>query len=100
MSLTIIATLTVQPGKEAAFEEAVRPLVAHVKTSEPGTLTYVLHRAAGKPGKFMFYEVYKDREALAAHVASPPMQHFTGAVGSCLVGQPDIEMYDALDGKR
>ena len=44
MSITVIAKLKVQPGKEAEFEAAAKQMIATVKESEPGTLSYVLHK--------------------------------------------------------
>jgi quinol monooxygenase YgiN len=97
---TIIATLQVKPGQEKAFEEAVRPLVAHVKANEPGTRTYVFHRATSDPTRFAFYEVYADQAAVAAHSGSEPMQKFFGAVGGMLAGRPEIVLYEEIDGKH
>ena len=97
---TIIATLQVKAGQEKAFEEAVRPLIAHVKQSEPGTRTYLLHRSTSDATRFAFYEVYADQAAVAAHSGSEPMQKFFGAVGGMLAGRPEITMYEEIDGKR
>jgi quinol monooxygenase YgiN len=98
--ITVIATLQVKPGQEKAFEEAARPLVAHVKANEPGTRAYLFHRSTADPTQFAFYEVYADQAALAAHSASEPMQKFFGSVGGFLAGRPTITLYEEIDGKR
>jgi len=97
---TIIATLQVKAGQEKAFEEAVRPLIAHVKQNEPGTKAYVLHRSTSDATRYAFYEVYTDQAAIAAHSGSAPMLEFFGAIGGMLAGRPEIVMYEEIDGKR
>ncbi len=44
MPITVIAKLKVQAGKDAEFEAAAKQMIATVKESEPGTLSYVLHK--------------------------------------------------------
>ena len=98
--VTVMAKLKIQPGKEAAFEGAAGELLAHVKLNEPGTLTYVLHRSTADPTEYVYYEVYTDQAALAAHGSSAPMQKFFGAIGGMVAGRPEITLYDEVDGKR
>ena len=98
--VTVIATLKVKAGNEAAMEKAAREMVAHVKAHEPGTLTYILHRSTGDPTEFVFYEVYADQGALATHGGSEQMQKFFGLAGGLLEGRPDIKMYEQIDGKK
>ena len=40
---------------------------------EPGVIEFEVGRSPGKPNVFAFWEVYRDQEALNAHVAS---EHF------------------------
>jgi len=63
------------PGREDDLEEALRALVAPTR-GEPGCLAYRLHRDPKQPGKFMFYEKFRDQGALDAHIASPHFQNF------------------------
>ncbi|MFQ5665267.1 MAG: putative quinol monooxygenase [Candidatus Binatia bacterium] len=98
--MTVIATLKVQAGSEAAFQQAADKMIAHVKAHEPGTLTYVLNRSRSDPTEFAFYEVYADEAAFTAHGASAAMQEFFGAVGTLLDGQPVIKTYEEVAGKK
>ncbi|HVN83834.1 MAG TPA: putative quinol monooxygenase [Candidatus Binatia bacterium] len=98
--MTVIATLKIKSGNEAAFQQAAEKMITHVKANEPGTLTYVLNRSTSDPTKFVFYEVYQDQAAFAAHGGSAPMQEFFGAVGTLLDGRPEIHMYEELGGKK
>ena len=98
--VTVMARLKIQAGKESAFEGAARELLAHVKQNEPGTLTYILHRSTADPTEYVYYEVYADQGALAAHGSSEPMQKFFGAIGGMVAGRPEITLYDEVAGKR
>ena len=98
--MTVIAKLKVRAGKEAEFEKAAREMVAHVKAEEPGTLTYLLHRSSADPTVFAFYEVYVDAAAFTAHSGSDRMRQFGRSLGGALEGQPEITMYEEIDGKR
>ncbi len=98
--ITVIAKLKVKAGNESTFRQAADKMIAHVKTNEPGTRTYILHRSTSDPTEFVFYEVYADQAAFAAHGGSEPMQQFFGAVGGLLEGRPEIAMYEELGGKK
>jgi quinol monooxygenase YgiN len=98
--MTVIAKLKVRPGKEAEFERAAREMVAHVKAAEPGTLTYVLHRSAADPTVFAFYEAYASADAFTAHSGSDRMRQFGRGLAGVLDGQPEITMYEEIEGKR
>jgi quinol monooxygenase YgiN len=98
--VTVIAKLKVQDGKGAAFEAAARELIAYVEANEPGTRTYLLHRSTADPTEYLYYEVYADKAALAAHGASEAMQRFFGTVGGLAAGRPEITMYEEIAGKR
>jgi quinol monooxygenase YgiN len=98
--MTVIAKLKVQSGKEAEFERAAREMVAHVTANEPGTLTYVVHRAVTDPTLFCFYEVYADEAAFTAHGGSDRMRQFGKSLGGLLDGRPEIAMFTEIDGKR
>jgi quinol monooxygenase YgiN len=98
--ITVVATIKVQAGQEAKFRQEAEKMIAHVKASEPGTLTYVLHVSNSDPTEFMFFETYKDQESLGAHGASEPMRHFFGAVGGLIDGRPEIKMFTEIAGKK
>ena len=94
--LTVIAKIKIKPDQASAFEAEARKMTAHVRANEPGTLTYVCHRGAADPTVYLFYEVYRDQAAFAAHGGSPAMQSFFGAIRGIVDGRPEIDMYEAL----
>jgi quinol monooxygenase YgiN len=90
MPITVIAKLKVQPGKEAEFEAAGKEMIATVKTSEPGTLAYILHKNTKDPTEFTYYEVYQDQAAFESHGKTDHMRAFGGKIGGLLAGRPEI----------
>ena len=63
------------PGHEEELAKQLRALVAPTR-SEPGCMTYELHRDTKNPGKFMFYERFRSQTALDEHLASPYFKAF------------------------
>jgi len=90
MPITVIAKLKVKPGSEAAFEAAGKEMIATVKTAEPGTLAYILHKNTKDPTEFTYYEVYQDQAALDSHGKTEHMKAFGGKIGALLAGRPEI----------
>jgi quinol monooxygenase YgiN len=98
--LTVVAKLKVKADQAATFEEEARKMIAHVQANEPGTLRYVCHRSTADPTVYLFYEVYTDQAAFAAHGGSPAMQAFFGALRGVVDGRPELEMYEAIAAKQ
>jgi len=96
--IVISAVLKAQAGKEKDMEEALRAMIPKVRTEE-GTLVFVLHRAQNEPGKFLFYEKYKDKAAFDYHSSTPHIKELFGQIGPLLDGKPNIEMYEELAAK-
>ena len=90
MPIALLAKLKVQPGKEAEFEGAAKEMIATVKTAEPGTLAYILHKNTKDPTEFIYYEVYQDQAAFDAHGKSDHMRAFGGKIGGILAGRPEL----------
>jgi quinol monooxygenase YgiN len=56
-------------GKEKELEEALSAMIPNVQNEED-TLQYSLHRSRNNPGKFFFYEKYKDQAAFDFHCST------------------------------
>ena len=68
--MIVVAKLKAKAGQESAMENALRGVIASVDKEE-GTLIYTLHRSQKDAGLFLFYEKYKNAEALMEHSATP-----------------------------
>jgi quinol monooxygenase YgiN len=58
------------------FDELTEEAVAAITANEPGTLVYATHAVHGEPLARIFYEVYADDDAFAAHEAAPHVVAF------------------------
>lgn len=90
----VTAKITVQEGKQADFEEAVRKLMADVRAKEPECSLYQFCKTKGSETEYMVIEVYENEAALAAHGASDHFKAAQPALGACLAGAPDIAVHE------
>jgi len=70
MSFSIIATIHVKEGKMEEAKEALKELVPKVKASEPGLLAYIPHTVKDQENTIIWYEKYKDGDAMTLHMAN------------------------------
>lgn len=94
-AIGIIATLRVQPGKEAEFEAVFAELAPAVHANEPGNSYYRLFRT-DEAGVYKVLECYADDAAVAAHRASDHFRTLGAKLGPCLAGAPEIERLNAV----
>ena len=92
----VVATLTVQPGKESEFEAIFTELAATVRANEPGNKFYQLTRSRETPNVYKVLELYVDQEALTAHGKTEYFRAAGPKLGAVLGGAPTIEYLDAI----
>jgi quinol monooxygenase YgiN len=93
--LSVIARI---PVKEEKFDEAVeafKQLMSEV-AKEEGTLSYSLNVSKAEPLTLVVMERYKDKEALAAHSATPHFKAFSAKGAEFFAGKPDILVLNEL----
>ena len=95
MTIGIVATLKVKPGKESEFEAVFLELQANVKKNEPGALQYEVFRSK-QPATYIVMEQYKSEADLAAHRTTPHMAAAGPKLGAVLDGRPQIEILEKL----
>lgn len=89
MTIGLVVTITVQPGKESEFQAAMAAFVPEVKAKEPGALVYSMTQADGAPAnEFVMMEQYASEADLAAHNSTPHFQALVARIGSMLAGPP------------
>jgi quinol monooxygenase YgiN len=59
--------------KEAEGLQALKDLCTAVEQNESDVLAYICHRSVKNPDELVFFEVYKDADALKAHGTTPHM---------------------------
>lgn len=63
-------------GAAAIFDELTGHVVTGIRDHEPDTLLYLTHTVEDAPLARVFYEVYRNRDAHAAHEARPEVAAF------------------------
>ncbi|MDT8899990.1 putative quinol monooxygenase [Anaeroselena agilis] len=85
-----------ETGKERELENHLRSLFPKVK-QEAGVEEYILHSAKSTPGKFFFYEKYKDRQVLECHMNTAYLKEAFGKFEELVSGEPQVELYEIVD---
>ncbi|KUP09494.1 monooxygenase [Bacillus coahuilensis p1.1.43] len=73
--IVITAILKAKSGREDELFEALKEVIEPSRT-EAGCLQYDLHRSTDDPSVFVFYERWKDEDAVQDHVASEHYQAY------------------------
>lgn len=82
---TLYAEFTALPAQAETVAALVAGLVDDVRT-EPGNIVFDAHRKTDDPDVFFVYEVYADREAFEAHLASDHSVEFNRKLGPLVEG--------------
>ena len=69
----VIAELVAKAGEETTVRTALSKFARGVP-KEAGCLSYHLHEDVAVPGRFLTYEVWKDKAAIDAHFQTPAMK--------------------------
>jgi quinol monooxygenase YgiN len=69
------------------FDELTAEVVGRIREREPGTVLYATHLVHDEPLARVFYEIYRDREAFAAHEAADHVREFHARKDPLLVGR-------------
>jgi quinol monooxygenase YgiN len=88
-NVAMIAKVTAKEGKRDEVVEVLRGLVATIE-AEPGTLVYALNVSTKEPEVVWFYELYADRDAMAAHGGSDAMKAVGPKLADLLAGRMEL----------
>ncbi|MFJ5778545.1 putative quinol monooxygenase [Streptomyces sp. NPDC093094] len=95
----LVVRFTLRDEKAAGeFDDLCARTLEGIKSSEPGTLTYVTHTPEGEPLVRVFYELYADRAAFDEHEAQTHTKHFLAEREQYLSGV-EVTFLDAIAGK-
>lgn len=93
--IILTAVIQAKPGKEQELKNLLIPLFPKVK-QEDGTVEYILHSSQLVPGKFLFYEKYKDKHAFEYHSNNPYLQDAFRQFGDLLIEEPQVEFFEEI----
>jgi quinol monooxygenase YgiN len=91
--IALHAELRVGPEHHEQVLLELRALLA-LAAKEPDNLTYAIHRDGDT---LVLYELYRDRAACDAHLASPPVVAALSAFGDLLLEPPRVRITELLD---
>ena len=94
----VVAKLTASPGNRDAMIDALQLALDNAE-AEDGTLVYLLHEDTTDENVVWFYELYVDRHAHAAHVASAGFKALGPALRPFLDGRPETTYLQPVGGK-
>ncbi len=97
MAIGLLATITVQEGKNAEFEQVFLDLTEQVRANEPGNIFYVLHRSKADPQIYKVMEQYDSAEALDAHGKAGYFREANKALVALVAAPPEIEILDTVE---
>jgi quinol monooxygenase YgiN len=85
-------------GKDETRDELRRILTAQVAPTraERGCINYDFHVDAEDPNVFMFYENWRSRADLDAHLKMPHLEPLFGHVDDLLARPVEIKVYEML----
>lgn len=83
--IALIVSLDVVPEHLDDFTAAITQNAARTFTDEPGCLHFDVTQDLTDPHHFVFYELYEDEEAVAAHRAAPHFARWREAADRCVV---------------
>ncbi len=87
----VIAELTAKPGSETALRELMVPFAEGAR-NEPGCVHYTLMEVTDEPGRFLTYEIWRDKAAIDAHMVTPQIKA-AGAKLATVLGKPFTQIF-------
>jgi len=83
-------------SRPECIDELLALSLEHVgrSRSEPGCISYAVHRDLEDQLRLVFVEEWADREALLAHFAVPASRAFVKAARACAMGAPAMALYE------
>jgi quinol monooxygenase YgiN len=83
--IALVVSLHVVPGRLEEFTVAIRENAERSFADEPGCLYFDVCQDTRDDHHFVFYELYADEDAVAAHRAAPHFTVWRQAADQCVV---------------
>ncbi len=96
--ITQLAQFKIKPDNEDEAVAGLQELCKGVEENEPGVLAYICHRSQDNPEEVVFFEVYKDKDALSAHGKTPHIRKMFGSFAKLFSGPVKITKLDRVGG--
>jgi quinol monooxygenase YgiN len=93
--LTVVAEISAKPGREEELKQLLLSLIEPTR-GEAGCIQYDLHVSTDDPASFVFYENWKDAEALQKHLATDHIREFLAKASELFAVPPRILTYTRI----
>jgi quinol monooxygenase YgiN len=87
-----IMIYTLLEGHAEAFDRLAAQVAHAVRQAEPGTLVYACHTVDNAPDQRLFYQLFRDANAVEAHTRQPHVQRFAREARAHVGGTNVIEL--------
>lgn len=92
---TITGTVVAKPGNRIELQAILTAMVAPTR-AEPGCMNYDFHVDAKDPCVFMFYENWRSKADLDAHLKMPHLVPLISRVDELLAKPVELRFYEML----
>lgn len=93
--IILTAVIQAKPEKEQELKDLLKSLIPLVK-EEKGTVEYILHSSKAVPGKFLFYEKYKDKQAYDDHSNNTHLRDVFRQFDGLVIEEPQVEFFEEV----
>jgi len=93
MSILVIGTIDLDPARRDDFITVAQTLMTATRPEE-GCESYAFSGALDDPGRFYVSEQWASQEAMDAHMATPHLAAFMGAMGEVGVTAASLTKWD------
>ncbi len=90
--VVVAAFLRGRAGKEKELAGRLQALVLAAR-SDPGVMTYDLHRSTQDPASWFLYERYESQEHFDKHRQNPVLRNFLADATTLVDAKMDIRLY-------
>ena len=94
--LYVVAKITGKPGSQDELKAKLSRVIPTVR-AEDGCIRYDLHQNLDNPAVFVFYETWRDKQALGAHAASEHMSAMLKSIKDLVAAPGEVLLFDAVD---
>ncbi|HEX5523889.1 MAG TPA: putative quinol monooxygenase, partial [Pedococcus sp.] len=91
--IALVVSLHVVPGRLGEFTAAIRENAERSFTDEPGCVYFDVCQDTTDDHHFVFYEIYADEDAVAAHRAAPHFAAWRQAADRCVVPGSQVNTF-------
>ena len=96
MAIGVIATITIQEGKNSTFETEFLALAAQVNANEAGCVFYSLQRSKSNPLVYKVLEQYQTAADVEAHGKTEYFKTANKVLATMVAAAPEIEVLDTV----